>query len=107
MKIIDIRTQEDCFDGDLQKEVVFDQPIAESFIRHLEKAGSLQYFSDFAKPFFRLDAPEGFVLKGIQGRKTCQLITSKADPEGCMLRVRHIVESFSARPAKSISADGQ
>lgn len=105
MTILDIRPQEDCVDGDLQKEVVFDRPIDESFIRYLENAGALQYFSDFARPFFRVDAPEGFVLKGIQGRKTCQLITNKTDPDGCVQRVRWIVESFADQATEPSETD--
>ena len=102
MKILEIRDRDDCFDGGLQKEIVIDETIEEQFIRHLADKGTLQYFSSFAKPFFRFDAPEGFVLKGIQGRNCFQITTSKSDPEGCLQRVRDIVESFTRRVSSHV-----
>ena len=77
MRIVQIKEIEDCFDEDIMKEVVFDQPVEEAFIGQLGSLGRLQYFPHFARPFYRLDADLGFVLKGIQGNRTARLILGR------------------------------
>ncbi|MCP4155858.1 MAG: hypothetical protein GY757_49495 [bacterium] len=69
MKVLDFKHIEDCFDGSYIKEVLLDTPISADFIRHLGKLGSLQYFPDFPRPFFRIDS-EKASLKGIQDNNT-------------------------------------
>ncbi|MFH2035120.1 MAG: hypothetical protein ABIJ45_01855, partial [Candidatus Zixiibacteriota bacterium] len=65
MNISKIESAPDCFDGDFMKDVYFDSNITKEFIYKLGLLGNLQYYSDFPRPFFRIDFPDGTIVKGI------------------------------------------
>jgi hypothetical protein len=92
MQIVSIRHLEDCFDGTIMKEVTFDRSIDEQFIRYWEIHGTLQYFPSFARPFFTVDVPRRFVLKGIQGNLTARLILCREGIEENERRFRSLVD---------------
>ena len=74
MKIVDIKDIEDCFDGTFIKEVLFDECISKEFIFYLGKDGKMQYFPDFAKPYFQINIKDKYTLKGVEGNKTIRII---------------------------------
>ncbi|WP_444994632.1 hypothetical protein [Aliikangiella sp. IMCC44359] len=49
------------------KEIVFDKPVNKAFIDYLGQSGELEYFSDFSRPFYRVERAKGYLLKGIEG----------------------------------------
>ena len=65
----------DCIDGNIIFNYVVDRPIDEAFIRALgHRLGTLEYFADFPRPFFRIQAKGWLELKGTQGETTFEVI---------------------------------
>lgn len=65
----------DCIDGNIIFSYVLDEPIDETFIRALgQRLGALEYFADFPRPFFRIQAKGWLELKGTQGETTFEVI---------------------------------
>ncbi|MBI4772663.1 MAG: hypothetical protein HY788_00545 [Deltaproteobacteria bacterium] len=73
MKLLETKDVEECIDGLVIKELLFDAPVDETFIRGLEKLGTLEYFPHFPKPFFRVRKPGAFSIKGVQGNRTVRV----------------------------------
>ncbi len=63
------------------KEATFDEPITSAFIQFWGTHGALQYFPSFARPFFVVDVPGRFILKGIEGNSTARIVISKSNQE--------------------------
>jgi len=102
MKIVRIRPLEDCLDDSNTKEVLFDHPVDRTFILYLGEAGELQYFPNFARPFFRLDVPDLFVFKGVEGNLTSRIIFNQSQKDQALFRFVSLVESYSLRTIKQI-----
>ena len=94
MKLLDTKNVEECIDGVVIKELLFDVPINETFIRGLEKLGKLDYFSHFPKPFFRVRQPGKFIIKGVQGNRTCQVFYINYSEEAENLIQRYVNQVF-------------
>lgn len=67
MRICESKPIQNCFDGSYMKEIVFDKPVNKAFIDYLGLSGELEYFSDFPRPFYRVQRTKGYLLKGIEG----------------------------------------
>lgn len=80
MKVISVKEQEDCFDGSIMKEVMFDQPVTRAFIDFMGEKGDLSYFPSFARPFFKVEVKGHYFLKGIENNKYLSLILYKRNP---------------------------
>ena len=77
MKIEAIKLIEDCMDGSFIKEILLSQVITECFIRYLAELGILHYYTTFPRPFFQIEAPDQFIIKGVEGNRTVRLILFK------------------------------
>jgi hypothetical protein len=73
MKLLEIKHVEDCFDGSIIKELLFSTKITIDTINLWAKNGSLQYFPDFALPFYKIRVPDLYDLKGIEGNNYVQI----------------------------------
>ncbi len=73
MKVLETKVVEECLDGVVIREVLFDGRIEADFIRSLEKLGKLEYFPHFPKPFFRVRQSGKYIIKGVEGNETCQI----------------------------------
>jgi hypothetical protein len=73
MKVIETTVVEECLDGVVIREVLFDGKIGVDFISGLEKLGKLEYFPHFPKPFFRVRKSGKYIIKGVEGSETCQI----------------------------------
>jgi len=73
MKIIKIRDLDTCSDGAFIKSLLFDETITKEFIDYLGRAGDLQYFSSFARPFYQVSFRDKCVVKGVEGLKAARL----------------------------------
>ncbi len=102
MKIVRIRPLEDCLDDSTTREVLFDQPVGRGFILYLGEAGELQYFPNFARPFYRLDVPDLFVFKGVEGNLTARIILSQSCQDQALSRFVSLVESYALRRVEQI-----
>ena len=79
MIIRSINDLEDCFDGTFIKEVLFCDSVNKEFIHYLGNEGELDYFPDFAKPFFRIYLKGMYFIKGVEGNNTLRLILNKEE----------------------------
>lgn len=73
MKVIEIKKIEDCTDGSLTREILLDTAITKDFIFYLGKPGKMQYFPEFPRPFFKINA-NGIAVKGIQDTKSLRVV---------------------------------
>ena len=81
MRLIESRFLEDCFDGTIMREVTLDEDISEPFVLYLGDFGELQYFPQFPRPFFIMEEPGKYILKGSTGKPTARIILSKSGQE--------------------------
>ncbi|MBN1593415.1 MAG: hypothetical protein JW941_09255 [Candidatus Coatesbacteria bacterium] len=79
MKVIEVRHVEDCFDGSLIKELLFEAAITKEMIFALGKNEKVQYFADFARPFFKIRVDGLFDLKGIEGNRSMRIHIKNPD----------------------------
>ena len=83
MQITATRVVETCLDGTKNIEKTLDRPTDRKFILHLAGLGTLEYFSEFSRPFFRITRPGVFIIKGVEGASTFDIFTldSASDPD--------------------------
>ena len=62
MRVVHVKDIEDCFDGSSIKEFELDEKISKDFIKKLGQGYCLEYFSDFARPFFKIENENKFQL---------------------------------------------
>jgi hypothetical protein len=74
MKILRTKHIEDCFDGSAIYEILFDEPMTKAIIDNVSAGGSLQYFPEFPRPFYRIDITDHYLLKGIEGEPMMRII---------------------------------
>ena len=93
MKIVELKEVEDCLDGSLIKDVFLDEPVSEGFIRYLGDEGRLEYFPDFARPFFRITRDRDFTIKGVEGNRSFQVVFFRdtAELEG---KLREYIDKY-------------
>ncbi len=73
MRITNIINIDDCFDGSGIKELCFDCEITKDFIFSLTNHGTLKYFGDFARPFYKLTVNDKYYIKGVEGNNTMRI----------------------------------
>lgn len=78
MKILDNQPIKNCFDGSFMKEITFNAIIEKDFVDYLAEVGELEYFADFARPFYRISRPKGYMIKGIVGNNYCRIYFSRS-----------------------------
>jgi len=74
MRVLEVKDVEDCFDGSFIKELLLDEETDKHFIQSLGMIGTLCYFPEFARPFFKVKVPEIAEIKGVQGNQTIRLL---------------------------------
>lgn len=79
MTIQQIKDIEDCFDGSHIKEIIFKEPIQKEFIDSLMNIGNLKYYPFFSQPFFKLDVPDKFSVKGVEGNYSIRIVINKKE----------------------------
>ena len=95
MKIVNIKDLEDCFDGTFIKELLFDEAVTKDFIQNLEKAGKLEYYPTFPKPFYKLDVPGKYILKGVEGHKTARIILNRKNIQEGLAHIECFIKNLS------------
>ena len=80
MKINAERPIANCFNGDFMREIELDVGICVNFIHYLATLGEtrLDYYEDFPRPFFKLDRPGYYILKGIKDARLLKVYYSRA-----------------------------
>ncbi len=75
MEIIKITEMETCFDGTSVYELSLSDEMTEAFMKELVYKGYLDYYPNFARPFFRIKYHDGFYIKGILGSNSLRVHT--------------------------------
>jgi len=65
MKIIKLLHIEDCFDGSLIKDCELTENVSMNFLNFLKNEGVLNYYANFAKPFYTFELKGILTIKGI------------------------------------------
>ena len=73
MEVIEVKHVEDCFDDSSIYELLLDADISKEWIFAVGEGGHVQYFDNFAKPFFKIRVDGMYDLKGIQGTRTIRV----------------------------------
>ena len=94
MKIIGEKILEQCLDGTSVYEFLLEAPVSRDLIFFLKQFGEIEYYSTFARPFFRMVHPLKFTLKGVEGMNAVQLVTSQ-DPDASVNNLRSILAEFT------------
>ncbi len=81
MKVLASKTVEDCLNGVVRKEFRFNEPVTEEVIRLMGRLGNLDYYAHFPKPFYKITRKGQFIIKGVQGNDTCQVVFINYDEE--------------------------
>jgi hypothetical protein len=106
MKIVGVRHIEDCFDGSYIHEILFDADITAAFIRSLGTEGQLQYYPNFARPFFKAMFQDRFTLKGVEGNRTVRVLSYEKDLERTLTHLSQLIVG-SENPACGAGCDGE
>ena len=88
--MLESKEVEECLDGVIIKELRLDEPVQETFIRHMGELGDLQYFPHFPRPFYKITKTGTFILKGVEGNTTCQVFFVHYSEETEKSIYRHI-----------------
>lgn len=91
MKILNQKMLEDCFNETFMKEILFDMEIKKEFIDFIAQGALLQYFPDFARPFYRIDLKGKYIIKGIEGNKTLQIFLNRDCAEESLQFFKNVV----------------
>lgn len=96
MKMLKVSVLEDCFDGSYIRNISLDSEITKEFIDYLmqNKNMSLEYYADFARPFFRIESKGNFRIKGVQGNDNFRLVLYKSTVDDIVEYLRKIIAEF-------------
>jgi hypothetical protein len=96
MKVVSVKKLEDCFDGSLISEVRFDKPITHEFIEFIcaQASGKYQYFKEFARPFFKADFIDLFIIEGIQGALSARVVICRKNPDKELKLIAKLLKDY-------------
>lgn len=97
MKIIEITNLEYCLNGPYIKELTFDTDIKDDFIYYLGELGDLDYYPSFEKPFYRIEHPLEFILKGIQGKNTAKIILCRKNIDYYLEKFKILLDNYNLK----------
>jgi len=100
MRIIGVKQLEDCFNGSSLYEIVFDESWNRASIKALSACGTLEYFPDFPRPFFRLLIQGGAQLKGVEGESICKSIVKAEQLELLSENLASALKASREQPQK-------
>lgn len=95
LKIIEITNLEYCLNGPYIKELTFDTNITDDFIYYLGELGELEYYQHFVKPFYTIEYPLKFILKGIQGKNKAKIILCRKDIDYHLENFKKLVDKYN------------
>jgi hypothetical protein len=74
MRITAIHKRDNCLEGAQVFEYHFASTVAEEFVYYLAHGQRLDYFPEFARPFFKIVCANGIQIKGIVGDHSIQVV---------------------------------
>lgn len=77
MSVVEVRHIDYCLDGSHVREFVLDAPLARADIVRLVQPGEAFVFLEtLPKPFFKIEQPGHYIVKGVQGNRTLRVTLS-------------------------------
>lgn len=73
MRAVKIERIEECVDGSRVYRCTCEGRWTRQAIQELAGLGTLEYYGDFPRPFFRLRAREGFAMAVVEGGCSCRV----------------------------------
>lgn len=104
MEIIRITNLEYCLNGPYIKELTFDTCIQDDFIYYLGELGELEYYSHFVKPFYKVECPLEFILKGIKGKNDAKIILCRKNIDYHLEKFKVLVEKYNLKASEENSS---
>ncbi len=80
-RVTDVKLVEDCFDGARVREFSVDAPLDETAMKRLAVGGSLAYYPDFPRPYFRIQRRGDYVFQGVIGKSTFRVTFDRSAPK--------------------------
>ena len=77
IKVLEIKELEDCFDGSFMKEALLNSEVTKDFISYLGEGNELEYYPNFARPFFKIVKKGDYIIKGVEGNRTIRIILNR------------------------------
>ncbi|MDJ0828469.1 MAG: hypothetical protein QNI92_01385 [Desulfobacterales bacterium] len=74
MKVIAQKRVEECLDGTIIKEFQLNAAVTKELVHYIGSMGKLDYYGHFPKPFYRITQRGAFILKGVEGNTTFQVL---------------------------------
>jgi len=84
MRVVQVETVEDCFDGSFIKEISLSEAISVEFIKKMGEGNSLEYFPDFPRPFFRIEKKNFYQIKGVLKSRSIRVIFNRQCNSACI-----------------------
>ena len=97
MRVTAVQHMQDCFDGSAVFLYHVDEPWTPDRIRSLRRIGSLDYFHDFPRPYYRMRTAHGLEIKGLEGECVCRVVFPKAGRQ----LLRQEWEEFFTKPLEN------
>lgn len=73
-----IRHIEDCLDGGSIREFELDAPLDEPLMQRMADKGTLRYYPDFPRPYFRIERRGAYTIQGVLGNRTLRVTFPRA-----------------------------
>lgn len=97
LRITEITNLEYCLNGPYIKELTFDTEVTDDFIYYLGELGELEYYKSFVKPFYTIEHPLEFILKGIQGKNTAKIILCRKNIDYHLEKFKTLVDNYNLK----------
>lgn len=94
MKQYEWKKVENCFSGTNVYEYRLPIKADEGFINHFCTIGSVKYFRNFPRPFFKADLADGITLKGVLADSVIKVSFPDQDPLGCKQKFEWLLEEL-------------
>ena len=94
MKLIDIKKVDDCFDGSVIFQYAFDREINERLMEKVGKKGTIQYYPEFLRPFFKIVTADGLQVKGTIGNTKFEVIYPNTDKQGKKINFETLLKKY-------------
>jgi len=107
MRVLAAHKVEDCFDGSAVFDYELSEPWTDGLIRALASLGTLDYFPQFPRPFFRVKTDRGIFMKGLAGASRCRVILPRTNQPQIQRHLENTLERLSPNREPGATAPTQ
>lgn len=86
------RKRSSCVSKAKMYELTYAFPITPWLIRALDQLGTLEYFPEFPRPFYRLTVRDSFQLKGVEGAPSARLIIFRGEVDAICRKIGKYID---------------